>query len=335
MSIGILGVSLVRFCVLAHAGENLGALLRAGDLVDHGVKDGFFLEIVRFEHRQQARLLRFRGKIRRGQFGRHRIQDASNFTVFPAHDFGWSAGVPGGSLEGRKENLLFPDDVLFQSGFEFLEAPRRLPAVRCFQLSILEKQFIQPVVVLGKMFVDGRMAHGCHRAVEVNQQKLYCKYIFCFAFDFNLVQNSPDMRLSTYSDYAIRVLMQAALHTPRRLTVDEVAGAFAISRHHLVKVVHDLGRSGYLQTQRGIGGGFTLAGPPENIRLGDIVRLGEETDRVIDCMDRPDQPCRMFPACRLRGVLDEAAAAFFAVLDGYSLADLLQHPSKMRAALRL
>lgn len=143
------------------------------------------------------------------------------------------------------------------------------------------------------------------------------------------------MRLSVYSDYSFRVLMQAALRRPERVTVDEVAGTFGISRHHLVKVVHDLGRSGYLQTQRGLGGGFTLARPPEEIRLGDIVRLGEESETVIACLDKLDQPCRLAGGCRLKGVLDEAAAAFFAVLDGYTLADLVKQPARMRAALQL
>jgi len=143
------------------------------------------------------------------------------------------------------------------------------------------------------------------------------------------------MRLSAYSDYSIRVLMLTALRSPERITVDEAADAFGISRNHLVKVVHDLGRSGYLATHRGIGGGFTLARRPQDILLGDIVRLGEEAETVIDCTDKKDRQCRLFPACRLRGVLDEAAAAFFAVLDDYSLADLVRHPSKMRAALAL
>jgi Rrf2 family transcriptional regulator, nitric oxide-sensitive transcriptional repressor len=143
------------------------------------------------------------------------------------------------------------------------------------------------------------------------------------------------MQLSTYSDYSIRVLMQAALRNPVRVTVDEVADTFGISRHHLVKVVHDLGRSGYLATHRGVGGGFTLARPPEEIRLGDIVRLGEESDTVIDCMDGQKRCCRLLPSCRLKGVLDEAADAFFAVLDGYSLADLVKQPTKMRCVLGL
>lgn len=143
------------------------------------------------------------------------------------------------------------------------------------------------------------------------------------------------MRLSAYSDYSLRVLMQAALRSPDRVTVDEVAETFGISRHHLVKVVHDLGRNAYLQTQRGVGGGFTLGRPPEDIRVGDIVRLGEESETVISCMDKSNHPCRVFPACLLKGVLDEAASAFFAVLDDYTLADLVKQPSKMRAALGL
>lgn len=138
-----------------------------------------------------------------------------------------------------------------------------------------------------------------------------------------------------YSDYALRVLMQAALRSPERITVDEVAGAFGISRNHLVKIVHDLGRHNYLATRRGIGGGFTLALPPEKIRVGDIIRLGEESETVIDCRERLGRPCRIFPACRLKGVLDEAAAAFFAVLDSYTLEDLLAPASSLAKLLQI
>lgn len=144
-----------------------------------------------------------------------------------------------------------------------------------------------------------------------------------------------DMQLRAYSDYCLRVLMYAALHSPERVTIDEVAEAFSISSHHLVKVVHDLGRNGYLDTHRGLGGGFTLAHPAAEIRVGNIVRLGEETETVIGCIDRQNRRCRLFPACRLRGVLDEAATAFFGVLDHYSLADLVEQPNDMRAVLRV
>lgn len=143
------------------------------------------------------------------------------------------------------------------------------------------------------------------------------------------------MRLSAYSDYALRVLIQAALGGPERTTVDEVAETFGISRHHLVKVVHDLGRNGYLETRRGIGGGFVLGRPAETIRVGEIVRLGEETDQVMDCADKQNHLCRLFPECRLRDALTEAAEAFFAVLDGYTLADLVRKPAKVRAVLGL
>lgn len=143
------------------------------------------------------------------------------------------------------------------------------------------------------------------------------------------------MQLSVFTDYSFRVLMQAALRQPERVTVDEVAAAFGISRHHLVKVVHDLGRNGYLHTHRGIGGGFTLARSSDQIRLGDIVRLGEENETVIECVDRREQACRLAPGCRLKSALDGAAEAFFAVLDGYTLADLVKQPARMRAALAI
>lgn len=143
------------------------------------------------------------------------------------------------------------------------------------------------------------------------------------------------MQLRAYSDYSIRVLMFAALRHPDRATVDEVAEAFSISRHHLVKIVHDLGCQGYLNTHRGVGGGFTLARPPHEIRLGDLVRWGEDTETVIGCADRQNQQCRLFPVCRLKSVLDEAAASFFRVLDAYTLADLVKQSQTLRAELRI
>ncbi len=141
------------------------------------------------------------------------------------------------------------------------------------------------------------------------------------------------MRLSAYSDYSIRVLTHTALRHPHRVTIDEVAETFDISRNHLVKVVHGLGQAGYLETYRGVGGGFTLARSPSEVRVGDVIRLGEQRDGVVDCEEEGNRSCRMFPACRLKAVLDEAAAAFFAVLDRYTLAELIKPESRMKALL--
>jgi Rrf2 family nitric oxide-sensitive transcriptional repressor len=142
-----------------------------------------------------------------------------------------------------------------------------------------------------------------------------------------------EMKLSGYSDYALRVLMHAALRTPALSTVDEVADAFGISRNHLTKVVHGLALQGFLSTRRGIGGGFTLARPPAEICVGDVIRLTETDETVIDCINRRNQPCTIFPICRLKGVLAEAAAAFFAVLDRYSLEDLVKRKAAMKDLL--
>ncbi len=141
------------------------------------------------------------------------------------------------------------------------------------------------------------------------------------------------MQVTAASDFALRVLMHAALFPDRLVTVAEVTEAYGISRHHLVKIVHELSKQGFLETRRGVGGGFTLARVPEAIGVGEIVRLGEKSDRVIECGARREGPCRIRSACRLKVVFHEAADAFFEVLDGYSLADLVARPASLRRVL--
>jgi Rrf2 family nitric oxide-sensitive transcriptional repressor len=143
------------------------------------------------------------------------------------------------------------------------------------------------------------------------------------------------MRLTLYTDYSLRVLMQAALRAPAITTIDEVANAFGISRNHLVKVVQALGQNGLLSTRRGVGGGFTLGRPPAEICVGDVVRLTESDQDVIDCLGANNQPCQIFPVCRLKGVLGEAASAFFGVLDRYTLEDLVKRKPEMKKLLKI
>lgn len=133
------------------------------------------------------------------------------------------------------------------------------------------------------------------------------------------------MQLKAYSDFSLRVLIFAALRGEHRLTIDEVAASFKISRNHLVKIVHDLSCRGYLTTYRGVGGGFVLARPAEEIGVGEVIRRCEESEAVIDCVARREGPCRIRVGCRLKGILDEAAAAFFQTLDRYTVADLVVH----------
>lgn len=160
-------------------------------------------------------------------------------------------------------------------------------------------------------------------------------------FKYILIESTPllttigIMQISRYSDFAVRVLMFAALKQPALVTIDEVADSFAISRHHLVKIVHALGQAGFLVTRRGAGGGFRLALPPEKITLGTVIRLTETADTIINCHDRPNAACRIFPACRLKWAFAEAGEAFFATLDRYSLASLVRPKAELKELLSL
>lgn len=157
--------------------------------------------------------------------------------------------------------------------------------------------------------------------------------------DVNMTYRWP-MRLTLYTDYALRTLLYLGVHTDRRVSIHEIAQAYGISENHLVKVIHHLGRGGFVATQRGRGGGLLLARPPEQINVGDVVRHTEEDMALVSCMapPHPDMPlppggCILGNACHLRGVLAEALGAFMAVLDTQTLADLLR-PYEQRVLMQ-
>jgi Rrf2 family nitric oxide-sensitive transcriptional repressor len=131
------------------------------------------------------------------------------------------------------------------------------------------------------------------------------------------------VQLTLYSDYSLRVLIYLALAPQRRVTIEEIARSYDISKAHLTKVVHQLGLRGYVETLRGKGGGLRLARKPEEVRLGEVVRAMEENMALVECFDPESSRCAIEPACGLRPVLEEALAAFRAVLDRYTLADLV------------
>ena len=130
------------------------------------------------------------------------------------------------------------------------------------------------------------------------------------------------MRLTRYTDYSLRCLMYLGLHGPGLTSIGEIATAYGISAHHLTKVVHELGRSGMVETVRGRGGGIRLARPAAEIGIGAVVRATEESFALVDCFGT--EGCAIAGPCQLAPALSEALEAFLAVLDRYSLADLLR-----------
>jgi len=131
------------------------------------------------------------------------------------------------------------------------------------------------------------------------------------------------LRITQYSDYGLRVLIYLAVRPDQLATIDEISAAYAISKAHLTKVVHQLGRAGLLETVRGRGGGIQLARAPEEISIGAVVRETESRMDLVECFDPSSSACRIEPLCGLRGVLGEALDAFLATLDRYTLADLI------------
>jgi Rrf2 family transcriptional regulator, nitric oxide-sensitive transcriptional repressor len=139
------------------------------------------------------------------------------------------------------------------------------------------------------------------------------------------------MRLTNYTDYSLRVLIRLALRPGELATIADIAKAYNISEHHLMKVVHQLGVAGFIETVRGHGGGMRLARSAGDIVVGDVVRRMEPDFGLVACFR--NEPCAISPACTLSGVLDEALAAYMAVLDRYTLADLLKKPRQLTALL--
>lgn len=136
------------------------------------------------------------------------------------------------------------------------------------------------------------------------------------------------MHLTRYSDYSLRVLYYLALYRERTVTISELAEFYHISRDHLVKVVHMLGKNGYISTQRGKHGGLRLARPPQEVTIGAIVRSMEPNFAVVECLQSGGTDCALLPVCGLTGAFAQALEQFLAVLDGYTLADVLPtHPA--------
>ncbi|HXW64762.1 MAG TPA: Rrf2 family transcriptional regulator [Burkholderiaceae bacterium] len=141
------------------------------------------------------------------------------------------------------------------------------------------------------------------------------------------------MKLTTFTDYSLRVLIYLAAAPGRRVTIAEIADSFRISENHLVKVVHFLGQCGWLANLRGKGGGLSLAKTPRNIGIGAVVRLTEGVDQPAKCFGKKVDHCAIARICQLRTVLGEAVDAFYGVLDSYTLADLVKNQKSLSVVL--
>lgn len=141
------------------------------------------------------------------------------------------------------------------------------------------------------------------------------------------------MQLTTYTDYALRVLIYLAVHEDRLVTIAEITNAHGISKNHLMKIVHQLAQHGWIATTRGRRGGMRLAHPPQAISLGTVVRQTEPHFYLVECFNPATNRCPITPACGLAEVLREAQEAFFAVLDRYTVADIVTRKRELAQLL--
>ena len=144
------------------------------------------------------------------------------------------------------------------------------------------------------------------------------------------------MRLTLSTDYALRTLIYVGARGEAIATIAEVAQSFGVSKTHLMKVVNRLARQGYLETVRGKGGGLRLGRAASTIRVGDVVRDVEDDLAVMGCLASGGEfSCRIQGCCVLRRALAEATRAFLAVLDDYTVADLLAPSARLARSLGL
>ena len=141
------------------------------------------------------------------------------------------------------------------------------------------------------------------------------------------------MKLTAFTDYSLRVLIYLAAQPARRATIADVSTAFDVSENHLTKVVHFLGRHGWIETVRGKGGGMVLAMPASDIGVGKVVRDTEGAAMPAECFGPEESNCAIVHCCRLKGVLAEAVQAFYAVLDHYTLADITRNKQMLSGVL--
>ena len=139
------------------------------------------------------------------------------------------------------------------------------------------------------------------------------------------------MRLTAFTDYALRTLMYLAAHRDELVTVQQIADDHGIAKNHLTKVVHQLGQLGYIETIRGRNGGLRLGREPSDIVVGDVVRQTENDFYMAACFDEQSAGCIYASMCGLKGALARATQAYLAVLDDMTLAQAVQQEERKKS----
>ncbi len=132
------------------------------------------------------------------------------------------------------------------------------------------------------------------------------------------------MHLTLHTDYGLRVVLYLAARPGRVITTGEIGRAYGISKNHLVRVAHSLRDGGFIELSAGRAGGLSLARPPAQIRIGDVVRALEPEMRIVECFDPATSTCPIAPACALGEALRQALEAFLARLDRVTVADMIR-----------